>query len=46
MVHPMDKRRIFANQPIKDINTMEEKLTLMQEWDKVFPQSDKAYGLV
>ena len=30
----------------KKENTMEEKLVLMQEWDKVFPQSDKAYGLV
>lgn len=29
------------NQPVKTNNTMEEQLTLTQEWDKVFPQSDK-----
>ena len=28
------------NQPKKE-NNMEEQLTLTQEWDKVFPQSDK-----
>ena len=29
------------NQPIKTNNTMKEQLILTQEWDKVFPQSDK-----
>ena len=29
------------NQPVKTNNAMEEQLTLTQEWDKVFPQSDK-----
>ena len=29
------------NQPINSNSFMEEKLTLTQEWDKVFPKSDK-----
>lgn len=29
------------NQSVKESNTMEEQLTLTQEWDKVFPQSNK-----
>ena len=29
------------NQPVKTNNTMKEQLILTQEWDKVFPQSDK-----
>ena len=29
------------NQPVKTNNTMEEQLILTQEWDKVFPQSNK-----
>lgn len=30
-----------AHDPIKNDSIMEEKLNLTQEWDKVFPQSDK-----
>ena len=29
------------NHPINSNSFMEEKLTLTQEWDKVFPKSDK-----
>ena len=31
----------YDNQPVKTNNTMKEQLILTQEWDKVFPQSDK-----